>query len=143
MCVYCTQALQKAPGGGGVAAAIDNIWPLDAASSSAQVHAARATWLQRWGAMVDTVWAPRGRPSSGGTPHRKRSAEEEHSGQGRGAGGSIQSKSRERKHAPVPGSSSSKAQGKGPGRDKASKGRQGSRKGGNSFDALMGYDGDG
>ncbi len=54
-------------------------------------------------------------------------------------------KSRERKHTPgpLPGSSSSKAQGKGQGEDKASKGRQGSRKGGKSFDALIGYDGDG
>ena len=133
------QALQKAPGGGGVAAAIDHIWPQTTASSTAQVHAARASWLQRWESMVETVWAPRsshGRPSSSGAPHRKRSAEEEHRGL-----------ARERKHAsgPAPGSKAGGAEGRGAAR----KGHGGkprdktvARKG-NMFDALMGGDGDG
>ena len=78
-------ALQKAPGG--VAAAMQSIWPkdtgmpADASSSSpalvSRLEDARAQWVKRYQSMARIVWSSQ-RREAGRNSHRKRCADEEH-----------------------------------------------------------------
>ena len=113
------RALQCAPGG--VAGAINRIWPSDACPTE-YVAVSRARWLHRWGLLTDLVWTSLGAPTllqqpqspvaSGGAP-------------------------------PVPSKMPKRAKQSDKDRERRQRGAQGQeKKGTNMFDVLMSHDSD-
>jgi hypothetical protein len=99
------QALQGVPGG--VAAAINAIWPQHAGLPAAAEHvqAARQQWLNKYATFVDIAWSKQpgqacpgsskdGSSKDGALVHRKRAAGEEHSPAGPAAGAETADKCR-------------------------------------------------